>query len=353
MNAETRLEIIKRSPTEEIITEKELLDKLKVNEKIKHYIGFEISGLLHLGTLISAEKVNDLIEAGIDCTIYLADWHSYLNKKLGGNWENILKASKYWEKAFNFYCPGAKIILGSDLYYNNNEYWKDIVKFSSQVNLTRIARCLTILGRTTKESLSFAQYFYPVMQAVDIKYLGPDLAHGGMDQRKVHVLARDIYPKLGWKKPIALHHHLLMGLNQPIMNEKMSNIEVKIAFKMSKSNPKSAIFIHDSYETIKKKILSAWCPERIVENNPILDICKYLIFRKYKSFLLERSSKFGGNIEFENYAMLEKSYIKGEIHPLDLKMNVARYLDKIIDPIRNYFEHGENKKLYDWINKSE
>ncbi|MFP3191422.1 MAG: tyrosine--tRNA ligase, partial [Thermoproteota archaeon] len=97
MDVEERLNLIKRPPTEEIITEKELRDKLQAGDKIRHYIGFEISGLIHLGTLLCAEKVNDLIEAGIECTIYLADWHSYLNKKLGGNWENILKASKYWE----------------------------------------------------------------------------------------------------------------------------------------------------------------------------------------------------------------------------------------------------------------
>jgi tyrosyl-tRNA synthetase len=349
MDVEERLNLIKRPPTEEIITEKELRDKLQAGDKIRHYIGFEISGLIHLGTLLCAEKVNDLIEAGIECTIYLADWHSYLNKKLGGNWENILKASKYWEKAFKFYCPKAKIILGSDLYFNNNEYWKDIVRFSSQVNLTRISRCLTILGRTSKEKLNFAQYFYPIMQAVDIKYLGPELAHGGMDQRKIHVLAREVYPKLGWKKPIALHHHLLMGLIQPSINEKMSKSEIKIAFKMSKSVPKSAIFIHDSAEEIKRKIISAWCPEKIAENNPILEICKHLIFRKNKSIFIERERKYGGNVEFGSYEELEKSYIKGELHPLDLKANVAKYLDKIIEPLRNYFEYGENKKLYDWI----
>lgn len=349
MDIKERLELIKRPPTEEIITERELIEKLKTGEKIRHYIGFEISGLIHLGTLISAEKVNDLTDADVECTIYLADWHSYLNKKLGGDWENILKASKYWEKAFKFYCPKAKIVLGSDLYLNNNEYWKDVVRFTSQVNLTRVSRCLTVLGRSTKERLSFSQYFYPIMQAVDIKYLGPELAHGGMDQRKVHVLAREIYPKLGWKKPLALHHHLLMGINQPLLKENMNKLEIKIALKMSKSNPKSAIFIHDTPEEITKKIVNAWCPEKVAENNPILEICKYLLFRKFKTLLIERESKYGGNIEFENYDELEKAYVGGKLHPLDLKVNVARYLNKFLEPIRNYFEYGENKKLYEWI----
>jgi tyrosyl-tRNA synthetase len=52
MDIESKIELIKKSPTEEIITEEELREKLKTGEKLKHYIGFEISGLLHLGTLI-------------------------------------------------------------------------------------------------------------------------------------------------------------------------------------------------------------------------------------------------------------------------------------------------------------
>ena len=191
MDLERRLELIKRPPTEEIIQEDELKELLKINNHPKHYQGFEISGLLHIGTLImSGNKINDLIKAGVDCKILLADWHSFINKKLGGNWENIIKASKYFAEGFKFYCPKVEIVLGSDVYHNNDEYWKDIVRFSSQITLARNTRCLTIMGRNEKDDLSFGQYLYPPMQGVDVKYIGEDLPHGGMDQRKIHVLSR-------------------------------------------------------------------------------------------------------------------------------------------------------------------
>ncbi|NHV06993.1 MAG: tyrosine--tRNA ligase [Thaumarchaeota archaeon] len=354
MDVETKLELIKRPPTEEIITEKELKELLETNEHPKHYIGFEISGLLHLGTLVvSGYKINDLAEAGVDVTVYLADWHSFINKKLGGNWDNILKAAKYFEEAFKFFCPKAKIVLGSDLYHNNDEYWKDIIRFSSNVTLNRVTRCLTIMGRTERELLNFAQYIYPPMQAVDIKYLGEDIPHGGMDQRKVHVLAREVYPKLGWKKPVALHHHLLMGLAEPPKVNSEDKIEQVVASKMSKSQPWTAIFIHDSEKQIREKLLKAWCPEKQAEMNPVLELAKYIIFHEKKEFLVERSDKYGGDIVFSSYEALEKEYIEGKLHPMDLKLSVAREISSIIDPIRRYFERPSNKKLLEVFQFSE
>ncbi|MCS7106078.1 MAG: tyrosine--tRNA ligase [Candidatus Aenigmarchaeota archaeon] len=346
MDIETKLELIKQPPTEEILTEEELRNLLETNDKPEHYIGFEISGLLHLGTLIiCGYKINDLAEAGVRCKVFLADWHSFINNKLGGNWENIKKASQYFAEGFKFFCPKAEIVLGSDLYHNNDEYWKDLIIFSKKITLPRVTRCLTIMGRSEKEKLDFAQFIYPPLQCIDVKYLGKDIAHGGMDQRKAHVLCREVFPKLGWKKPIAIHHHLLPGLSKPPETKSKDKIEKTITAKMSKSKPWTCIFVHDKKEEIEEKLRKAWCPEKVVENNPILEIAKYIIFREGKSFELERDKKYGGTISFGSYEELEKAYREGKIHPQDLKQNVARELDKIIKPIREYFEKPEKKKL--------
>jgi len=342
LDIETKIDLILREPTEELITRQELRTLLETNPHPKHYIGFEISGLLHLGTLvICGYKVNDLAEADVDCTVYLADWHSFINNKLGGNWGNIITASKYFAEGFEFFCPKAKIVLGSDLYHDNDEYWRDIMRFSRQITLARNTRCLTIMGRSQKESLNFAQFLYPPMQAVDVKYLGPDIPHGGMDQRKVHVLCREVYPRLGWKKPIPLHNKLLMGLEAPDTSK--SKQERIISAKMSKSKPWTCIYIHDTEEEIKAKINKAYCPEKEVEMNPVLEITHYILFREKKSLLVTRPSKFGGDIEYTSFKELREAYRKGELHPKDLKESVARELNEIITPIRDHFER--RKKL--------
>ena len=124
----------------------------------------------------------------------------------------------------------------------------NLIKFSKNMTLSRAVRCLTIMGRTEKDQLSLSQYLYPSMQAVDIKELDLDIVHAGTDQRKIHMLVREVFPKLKWKVPVAVHQHLIPGL---VNAEGPTDTTFT---KMSKSNPKNSIFIHDSEEEIKSKI---------------------------------------------------------------------------------------------------
>jgi len=283
MNIEDKIRIIKSSPSEEIVTDNELRNLLENNSHPSHYIGIEISGPLHIGSLIiNGFKINDFIKAGMHCKVFLADWHSYINNKFGGDWNKIEQISKYYEEAFKFFCPGVEIVYGSNLYHNNNEYWKNVMHFTKKITLSRNVRCLTIMGRSEKDKLDFAQYLYPPMQAVDVKAMDLDIVHAGMDQRKVHMLLREVFPSLGWKKPVAIHHHLLPGLTRTERNvlNNDSIIDKRITSKMSKSRADTAIFIHDEPAEISAKIKKAWCPEKIIEGNPILEITKYIIFHE-------------------------------------------------------------------------
>ncbi len=345
MDIETKIDLIKKPPTEEILIEEELRQLLQTNEHPGHYQGFEISGLLHLGNLIvSGFKINDFLKAGIKCQVYLADWHSFINNKFDGDWNKILSASKYYDEAFKFFCPGAKIVVGSELYHNNDEYWRNLLRFTKHMTLSRSLRCLTIMGRSENEKLDLSQYFYAPMQAVDVKEIGADIPQGGMDQRKAHVLAREIFPKMGWTKPVAVHHHVLMGIAEPVKLKTKDKLEQVIASKMSKSKPWTAIFIHDTDQQIKEKLRKAWCPEKQVDMNPVLDIAKHVIFHETKVFKIERPAKFSGTVEFENYEELEKAYAQGKLHPEDLKNAVAEEISKIINPIRKYFETNKQAK---------
>ncbi|MFH0971590.1 MAG: tyrosine--tRNA ligase [Candidatus Micrarchaeota archaeon] len=338
MDLEGRLDLVLKEPTEEVVTLEELKELLSSNSNPAHYIGLEVSGRLHIGSLlINGFKVNDLHKAGFKTQIFLADWHSVINNKLGGDWEKIDKASKYYEEAFKFFCPGSKIIRGTELYKENDGYWRDVIAFSKQITLARATRCLAILGRTEKDSLDLAQYFYPSMQGVDMKHLGVDLAHAGMDQRKIHMVAREVFPKMKQKKPIALHHHLLAGLTEPPKVSGVDKEDAVYASKMSKSLPNSAIFIHDSEKEISDKIRKAYCPEK-VEGNPVMEIARYVIFHEAKALKIERDAKYGGNLEFRNYAELEREYAGKKLHAVDLKNAVARELAKILEPLRTHFE---------------
>jgi tyrosyl-tRNA synthetase len=355
LDTETKIDLIKKPPTEEILVEEELRQLLETNEHPGHYQGFEISGLLHLGNLVvSGFKINDLLQAGVRCQAYMADWHSFINDKFGGDWNKILTSAKYYEEAFKFFCPGVKIVVGSEMYHNNDEYWRNLIRFSKHMTLSRTLRCMTIMGRSENEKLDLSQYFYPSMQALDVKEIGADIPHGGLDQRKAHVLAREVFPKMGWKKPVALHHHVLMGIAEPVKLETKDKLEQVIASKMSKSKPWTAIFIHDTPAQIKEKLRKAWCPERQTEMNPVLEIVRYVIFHETEIFKIERPAKFGGTVEFESYKELENAYAHGDLHPQDLKDAVADELAKILEPIRRYFEENkEAKEHFETVKKAQ
>jgi tyrosyl-tRNA synthetase len=323
---------VTKDPTEEVVTNEELENLFKTNSHPKHYIGLEISGFLHLGSLIlTGFKINDFIKAGVESTVFLADWHTFINNKLGGDWEKIKSVSNYYADAFRLFCPGVKIIQGSELYASRKEYWLDLVKFAKHMSLERAMRSLTIMGRTEKEKIDLGQLLYPPMQAVDIHAMDLDIVHAGMDQRKIHMLVREIFPKMKWKVPVAVHHHILPSLSEPQTGAEESGF---LGSKMSKSKAGSGIFIHDSDDEIKLKIKKSWCPEGIIEGNPLLEISRHLIFHEFKELIVERPSKFGGNIIFTSYPQLEKEFGEKKLHPSDLKDAVSRYIIEIIKPIR-------------------
>ncbi|MDE1769348.1 MAG: tyrosine--tRNA ligase [Thaumarchaeota archaeon] len=332
MDVTEKIRLVTREPTEEVVTQEELLNLFNTNQHPKHYIGLEISGFMHLGSLIlTGFKINDFIKAGVKCTVFLADWHTYLNNKLGGDWEKIRMVSKYYADAFKMFCPGVEIVEGSQLYESRRGYWLDLVKFAKNMSLERTMRSLTIMGRSSeKDKIDLGQLFYPPMQAVDIHTLDLDIVHAGMDQRKIHMLVREIFPKMKWKVPVAVHHHILAGLGEP----EASTDSDLVSSKMSKSKSASGIFVHDSDEEINSKFKKAWCPEGIVDKNPVLEISKHIVFHEFNEVIVERPEKFGGNITYTNYQDLETDFAQKKLHPSDLKATVSRYVTNIIRPIR-------------------
>ena len=155
---------------------------------------------------------------------------------------------KYYADAFRLVCPGVNIVMGTELYDSKKEYWSELVGITKHMTLKRTMRTLDIMGRQEgDEKIDLAKLLYPPMQASDIHSLDLDIVHAGMDQRKIHMLVREIFPKMNWKVPVAVHHSLLPGLTQP-------KDDTAEPGKMSKSNPDSGIFIHNSDDEIRNKM---------------------------------------------------------------------------------------------------
>jgi tyrosyl-tRNA synthetase len=346
MKPEEKLALIKQVG-QEIIEEDELLELLKTKEHPIAYDGFEPSGKAHIAQgLLRTINVNKMIKAGIKFKMYAADWHAWANLKFGGDLEKIQIAGDYlievW-KACGMDMDQVEFIRASDV-VRDPEYWKKVIRIANITTVNRITRCGQIMGRKESEVQQASQILYPVMQCADIFEFDADITQLGMDQRKVNVLAREVAPKLGYKKPIIVSHHMLLGLGTPPDTE-LSGIERAIEMKMSKSKPDTAIFMDDSQEEVNRKFKKAFCPEKVVHDNPILEYCKYIVFEKIDSFLIERLEKFGGNAEYKSYQELEDAFVKGDIHPADLKSATTKYINELLVPVREYFKNNPKARM--------
>jgi tyrosyl-tRNA synthetase len=351
MSPEERLKIATRN-TVEVVTLEELKKLLEESSKIKGYIGFEPSGLVHIGWLVWMYKVKDLVDIGVDFYVLEATWHAFINDKLGGDMELIRKAAKYTRgvlEAVGVDLSRVKFVDAEDL-VSDKEYWAILIRSAKKASLARVKRALTIMGRSMEEAeTDFSKLIYPLMQVSDIFYLDLDVALGGMDQRKAHMLARDVAEKIGRKKPVAIHTPIISSLLGPAKKiDRASEIDdVYSELKMSKSKPETAIFVHDSPEEVREKIMKAYCPPKTLEFNPIIEINKYLLFRQ-EGFVLhiERPAKYGGPIDIYSVDELESAYTAGKIHPLDLKQATAEALIKLLSDIQvKLFSSKENIRL--------
>jgi len=351
MDIKKRFELIKEVG-EEIISEEELMNLLKTKKKIIAYDGFEPSGRIHIAQgLQRAITVNKLTSAGIHFKFWIADWFAMLNNKVGGDLGKIRIVGEYfievW-KASGMDLKKVEFIWASDFIKQNPEYWETVMKLSMNASVQRVLRCGQIMGRQDSSSNPSAQIMYPLMQAADIYHLKADIAQLGMDQRKVNMLARDLFPKLGFKPPVALHHHMLLGLKA--IETSAKGIDRKIDMKMSKSNPSSAIFMDDTSEEVFSKFKKAYCPEGQEEENPVLEYAQYIVFEKFDEVVVKRDEKFGGDIIFKNYEELKDAFVSKKLHPLDLKNTIAKYIDLALDPVRDHFKKNKRaKRLQDAV----
>lgn len=349
METQQKLELISRG-AEEILTDDDLIELIRTGQPLNVYIGFEISGKIHLGSgIVCMQKIVDLQKAGAKCTIFLADYHSWINDKFSGNLSKIVAiANGYFKEGLKagLRCVGGDpeevdFVLASELYRTNPDYWAKVLEVGKNTTLSRLQRSITIMGREEGEEIDGAKLIYPLMQVADVFEMNISIALSGMDQRKAYVIMRDVADKVECNKlrdsqgnkikPVAIHVPLILGLS-------------KDEEKMSKSSPQSAIFIHDSEEEIKLKIQETYCPEGEVRDNPILNWVKIIVFHSPdKKLTVKRTAEHGGDKTYQNYADLEKDFAEKKLHPLDLKNAVTSYLIEFLAPARQYF--ADKKEL--------
>lgn len=310
------------------ITDEEVRALASDPEGKRAYVGYEPSGVLHLGHMLTANKLIDLQSVGMTVVILLADVHAYLNDK--GSFDAIRETAERMQEQFVAYGLDAdrtEFRYGSS-FQLDEDYVLDLHSLGLTTTLNRARRAMAEIqsGETAKVS----HMVYPLMQALDIEYLNLDLAVGGLDQRKVHALARDNLPELGYRAPTAIHTPILADLETGIG-------------KMSSSTGVT-ISMADSREDIQEKVNDAYCPptrdpeptdDDTPRENPVLQLFQYHVFPRFERVTVERPSEYGGDVTYQSYEDLAADLEDGTLHPADAKHALAEYLDQLIAPGRD------------------
>ncbi|MBU0761379.1 MAG: tyrosine--tRNA ligase, partial [Nanoarchaeota archaeon] len=296
----------------------EIINEDKIKSFMKGgvvYCGYECSGEIHLGHLVTIIKLLDLQKVGIKVKVLLADWHTWLNQK--GDWDFVNKQIKQWEKGMKSIGLKAEFIKGTS-FQQKPDYVEDVLRMSLKTTINRGVRAMQMVARDI-ENAKVSQVIYPLMQIEDVKSLGVNFVVAGTDQRKIYMLGKEIGKEVEIPEAVYLYTPIIPGLKGP-------------GTKMSSSIHDSFISIRDKKPDIVRKINKAYCPPKMVEDNPILAITKLLIFPKFGELYMKGYEEKDTQT-FKTYEELEQAY-KEFVWPSDLKNAVADYLEKIIAPIR-------------------
>jgi tyrosyl-tRNA synthetase len=142
------------------------------------------------------------------------------------------------------------------------------------------------------------------MQALDEEHLDVDVQFGGVDQRKIFILAAEQLPRIGYKERGHLMNTMVPGL---------------AGGKMSSSDPDSKIDILDTPEAIKKKIKKAFAVPKELEGNGMISFVEYVLFpvsalkHGKGKFVIERREGEGEPLIYETIEALKEDYVADKV----------------------------------------
>ena len=319
---------------------------------LRAYIGLEPSGKAHLGWIILADSIRNMLNQGVNVLVFLADWHAWVNDKFGRDMDKITVAGDYMTEVFRVLLGfpeegegGGQIrfMRASEL-MDSGKYWERVLRCSKGMSLSRARRTFSIMGRSEDSSDDdLSAFFYPAMQAADIFELNVDIAFGGMDQRKAHMYMRDVGDRNHWIKATCIHTPMLSGLKGR-GGGRMDSFD----HKMSKSDPNNAVLLHDTPKKLEKKFRKAFL-EPGNKDSPVFEIAKHVIMPRQGELHVRPKPEFGEPSSWSNLDLLIAAVGDSSVHPFDAKMAVAHGLSEILAPIAEHFE--QHSGLLDAVNK--
>lgn len=327
---------------QEVVGEAELISIIK-ERNLRLYWGTATTGRPHIGYLKPLLKICQFLKAECEVTILFADLHAFLDA-MKSNWSQLKYRTLYYEELIKstLLLLGApieklKFVRGTD-FQLSTEYTINVYKLMTNMSLHDAIKSGAEVVKQT-DNPKIASLLYPGLQALDEQFLNVDAQFGGVDQRKIFMMADKYLPIMGYKKRIHLMNPMIPSLNSD-------------GDKMSCSDINSKIDLLDSVKVIRKKINKAYCEEGNISCG-LLKFVEMVLFPilnlKNEIFVINRPEKFGGIIKYISYESLKEDFAKKELYPADLKLGISEWLINFLEPLREKFL---NKEMMNILNNA-
>ncbi len=336
----------------EIVGE-DLLQKIAAERAVTVYWGTAPTGRIHIGYYTPLLKIAELVQAGCQVTILIADLHAMLDN-LKSTEKQVHNRSDYYTRTIKIMLTQLHIdlnkitfVLGSS-FQTTPEYTMDMYRLNTVCSLHDAQHAGAEVVKQRSNPM-MTGLLYPSLQALDEQYLKVDAQLGGVDQRKIFMFAREFLPKLGYRKRIHLLTPMVPGLRCCARTAEQDTNGDEIEDKMSASNTKTKLDMLDSRGEIKKKVTAAYCLPGDATDNSVLDILDGVLFPLLKhiskDFVIFRREEHGGPITFVNFEQVREAFVAERLHPADLKAGIVDNLDMFIEPVRKEFESREWRQV--------
>ncbi|KAJ5608842.1 Tyrosine--tRNA ligase cytoplasmic [Penicillium herquei] len=302
---------------------------LKENRSPRIYWGTATTGRPHLGYFVPAIKISQLLAAGCEVVVLLADVHAFLDS-MKAPLELVENRVEYYRKiikamleAVGVSTEKLQFVLGSS-YQRNSDYVMDVYRLCALTSEHDARKAgAEIVKQSNNAPLS--GLLYPILQVLDEEYLKVDAELGGVDQRKLFTAATEWLPKLGYRKRAHLITPMIAGLS---------------GGKMSSSVQDSKIDLLDAPEAISKKIRKAEAAPKILENNGIIALVEFVLLpaaglKGKKEFIVERRD--AEPLVYTDIQQVKEDYVNDVLTPQNLKPAVAAGLTALMKPIYDAF----------------
>ncbi|VDM62342.1 unnamed protein product [Angiostrongylus costaricensis] len=324
---DSRKELILRNLQEALGVDK-LGKQLGIHGKIPHvYWGTATTGRPHVGYFVPIRKIADFLQAGLKlsliCSFYVtvlfADLHAFLDN-MKSTWEQLENRVIYYESVIKALLMSLGVpidrlnFVRGTTYQLSREYTLDLFRLCVQVSHRDALRAGAEVVKQVESPL-LSGLLYPLLQALDEQYLKVDGQFGGVDQRKIFILAEEQLPKLKLGKRWHLMNPMVPGLT---------------GSKMSSSEADSKIDLLDSHEVVERKIRAAVC-NRQEDGNGVLAFFNFVLFP-----IVSPGSLTVANKDFFTYEDLRDSFLNGDLSEEDLKTVLVEFINELLIKVQGH-----------------